>query len=121
MISKFEFPFIAPGLNGSKGLIRMNRFKRQALKKKIDKMVFDAWDRKRHEGKIKITYIRFSTHLMDKRDNLPATQKFWIDALVRNTIIQDDSPEFVSKDSQTLQEKVRHRNQCRTVIIVEDV
>jgi hypothetical protein len=121
MKTVFEFPFVNPGLNGSKGMIRSNRFALKKIKDRTFRTMFEQWDKKRFSGPVKITYIRCSVKLMDERDNLPSSQKYFLDSLVKLTIIKDDSPRIISDDSETLQKKVSTYKDVKTIVIVESV
>lgn len=60
------------------------------------------------KGKVRLTYIRHGSRLMDW-DNLCSSQKLVLDALVKNNVIEDDSPlvivEFIPK-----QARCRHKD-----------
>ena len=82
-----------PGLNGSEGLIREHFMN---AKKRKDKylILFLQQNQPKIKGKVKITYTRFTTRLMDW-DNHCASFKHLGDALVKLGTIEDDNPKIV--------------------------
>jgi hypothetical protein len=51
-------------------------------------------------------------------DNLAASMKYWKDGLVKSTVIQDDSPNFIPEQPRLFQNKVK-RGMEKTIIILE--
>jgi len=72
----------------------------------------------KHEGKVRITYTRYSTKLMDA-DNLGTSYKSAGDILVRIGCIVDDSPDYVEFEPKQI--KVAHRNQQKITIQITDL
>ena len=119
MQSKFEFDIITPGLNGNKGLMRMHWSKKKQWYEKISWLIIEQMQGK-HKGKVKVSYTRYSTKLLDPMDNLPASAKFWMDCLVKCGVIKDDSSEYVVAP-ELCQEKVKSLKDIKTVIVIQDI
>lgn len=112
-----ELPYNIPGLNGNDGLIRQHYMAAAKVKKKYISELL-PYKRYKFQDKVVITYVRYSTHLMDW-DNHCASFKHLGDALVKSGIIKDDNPaivvEFIPK-----QIKVKTRKEQKTLIIIEE-
>ena len=110
-----EFPYNTKGMNSKGGLIRGHWAARKKEKEKI------MWDilgqvHGKHQGQVKITYLRRSPRLMDW-DNLSSTFKFFGDMLVKTSVIKDDSPKIIPSSPEFKQEK----GKAWTQIIIEDI
>lgn len=87
-----------PGLNGNEGLLRMHWAGRKRLASKLELMLLAALSAgqiqvERPKGKVRVTYVRsYRANAMDE-DNLAASLKPVLDALVRIGVLVDDSPE----------------------------
>jgi hypothetical protein len=113
----FEFNKVTPGLNGKKGLIRSHWRSQASIKDAIHWLILEK-KLPRLIGKVKMTYIRcYSGKPMDW-DNLAASMKYWKDGLVKSTVIQDDSPNFIPEQPRLFQNKVK-RGMEKTIIILE--
>lgn len=84
------------GLNGSKGLIRGNKFGRKS-KKKTYSWLFLAQTPVKFKGKVKVRIIRSYKGTPMDFDNLVSTSKIPLDALVMAGIIEDDSMKIIGQ------------------------
>lgn len=111
------FNFNHPGLNGKDGLMRAHF---RTKKKWKDKIAIIALSQSlyRHPGKVKLTYIRKSTGLLDE-DNMSSSRKFFLDSLVGIGMIADDTKAVIVEKVE-IQEKCKKGGQG-TVIIIEDI
>ena len=116
MRTELVFDRAFPGLNGKDGLIREHWAKR---KKRFDTLMWEVLSQtsNRHEGRVRITYKRVSPRLMDWFENLPATGKLLIDAVVKCGVIKDDSPKIIPFSPKFEQEK----GKAKTILIIEDL
>ena len=112
----YEFDYIAPSLNK---MIRMHWAKKSKMKKAV-KMMVAAKMNGRFDGKVQVTYERFSTGSLDPVDNLPATAKWWMDAIVNLGIIKDDDATVIL-DPIIKQHKVKTRKEQKTVITIQAI
>lgn len=119
--SFLTIPGIVAGLNGSKGLMRghwSNTKKQKDLYCQIIKDELTAGKLRRHEGKVKVTYIGYKSALMDW-DNFCASFKHIGDSLVKQKIIKEDNPkivvEFIPK-----QMKCKRIDQ-KVIVIIQDI
>jgi hypothetical protein len=84
-----------PGLNGSKGLMRMHWTARKRLATKIQLLIRSAGVPPSFKERVRVTYGRsFRAEPMDE-DNLVASFKLVGDALVRLGILEGDSQEHL--------------------------
>lgn len=84
-----EFPFNTSGWNDNE-----LRYKRKADREKINTHVHKwLWENGfyRFKSKCTVKFIRQSHQPMDE-DSVGASSKYWLDALVRFKVIQDDKP-----------------------------
>lgn len=107
-----------PGLNGSDGLIRENRFARKKRKEKIMAEIA-AQPLAKFKGKVEVTYERKCIKFLDW-DNFGASFKLIGDSLVDLGIIQDDSPKYISTFIP-VQTRVYHRVDEMTIIFIKKV
>lgn len=115
-----KLDFLTHGLNGDDGLIRQHFRKAKLLKIKL-KILFLQQRPRGHKPiskPIRITYIRYTSRLMDW-DNASASFKHIGDALTAANIISDDSPKVV-REFKPLQVKCKEAEQ-RTEIIIEPI
>lgn len=118
MRQRIEVDEIAPGLNGSDGLIREHY---QAKKRRQERYQWLIRQQrpKKHKGKVRLTYIRKCVRKMDW-DNLAASFKHWGDALTALEIIKDDNPDVIV-DFRPKWEKAKGYKTQATIIEIEDV
>src|SRR5690606_297616 len=111
-------PYLAPGLNGSKGLMRMHH---QAYRQMRDKWVWLIRSEARGArfGKCAIRITRYNTGGGMDPDNLVSTAKLPLDALRRAGVITDDDPLSVVS-LEVRQEQVRKVADRRTVIEIRE-
>lgn len=89
-----------PGLNGNDGLLRMHWAGRKRLATRLDLMLRQALSAgqiqvEKPKGKVRVTYVRsYRANPMDE-DNLAASAKPVLDALVKLGVLANDSPEHV--------------------------
>lgn len=89
-----------PGLNGNDGLLRMHWSGRKRLAARLELMLMQALAAgqiqvERPKGKVRVTYVRsYRANPMDE-DNLAASAKPVLDALVKLGVLVNDSPEHV--------------------------
>lgn len=116
MRTELVFDRAFPGLNGRDGLIREHWSKR---KKRLETLIWEVLSQtsNRHEGQVRITYKRVSPKLMDWFENLPATGKLLMDAVVKCGVIRDDSPKIIPFSPTFIQEK----GVAKTILIIEDL
>ncbi len=117
MKTVLEFPLVMQGLNGKDGLIRMHWSKRKKLKEKLTWLVLGQ-SRARHLGRVRISYHRnYKSRPFDLIDNMPASLKLLMDAIVAAGLIEDDSPDFIPETPIYTQSK----GEPFTRIIIEDI
>lgn len=82
-----------PGLNGSRGLMRMHWRRRKKLEEKIQLLIRSAGPPPSLHGRVRVRYWRsYRAQPMDD-DNLAASFKLVGDALVRLGVLEGDSPD----------------------------
>ena len=84
---------LPPGLNGSDGLKNMHYHKYSKEKKKWVWLI-RSQNPQKHKGQVRVRFTRVSTRMMDF-DNIGASFKFVGDALEKNKVIVNDSPEYL--------------------------
>lgn len=118
MKTTLTIPGRLEGLNGSKGLIRDNRWNRKK-KKNSYQWLFLSQTTNRHTAEVKLTLTRYGKREMDY-DNLVATGKIPIDALVSAGIIADDNSKSII-ERHYLFVKIRMSDSDKTIIEIEDL
>ena len=85
---------VVPMLNGKDGMLRGHWSKRKKLK---DQYYYEILSQKpdKFEGKVKICLTRYGMSVPDP-DNVGASGKLILDALVMAKVIQDDSMDIVT-------------------------
>lgn len=118
-IITLTIPYLAPGLNGSKGLMRMHH---QAYRRLRDKWVWLIRSEAPRAGysKCRIRITRYAQGPFMDPDNLVSTAKLPLDALRRAGVITDDDPLSVVS-LEVRQERVRKIVDRRTVIEISEV
>ena len=113
--------YLPPGLNGSKGLMRMHwGTKHKMSTEVINKITSTFHDTlPNFRGPVRVTFMRKSTRLMDW-DNACASFKLVGDALVNLCVIEDDSPDIIH-DFIPLQERVKTRKEHGIEITIEPI
>jgi Holliday junction resolvase RusA-like endonuclease len=117
MTVTIEIDDVAPGLNGSQGLMRMHYHNKTKLKKKW-MLLIRSKTLYKFKGKVTINYYRSSVMPPDA-DNLSASFKFIGDALVDNGVISDDSMDVVTRFTAHWM-KAKNNKDKRTVIVISD-
>lgn len=90
----FNFNYNTPGLNGKDGLMRSHYRKKKIW---ITRMINDIIPQVDgvFKGRVKITYRRGYLSVPMDKDNVTASAKYWLDALVRCGVIVDDHEDVV--------------------------
>jgi Holliday junction resolvase RusA-like endonuclease len=99
-------PYTPPGLNGSNGLIRAHWTKRRKMAADCLLRTLAALPSKqRIAGPLRLRYTRRYARQPLDLDNLAASIKLPLDALVKAGVLEDDNPRVIS-ELVTRQEKV---------------
>ena len=107
-----------PGLNGSDGLIRENRFLRKKRKEEI-KAEISRQNLTTFHGKVRLTLERRAVKLMDW-ENFISTMKLPNDIFVELGVILDDNPAIIT-EFVPIQKRVRsHTEEC-TIFLFENL
>lgn len=120
MTTEITFLGRVPGNNGTGGLLRLHWAARKKLAERLDWIV-RAQTSYCHTGAVHLELVRYSmsSTLMDY-DNLVSTGKFVLDSIVRRKVIVDDNPSVIVTRLYR-QEKVKGKDEQRTVITITDV
>jgi len=110
-------PKLPPGLNGSKGLMRMHWAVYTKLKAKWAWLI-KAERPKKHTGPVVVTYTRVSTHKTDL-DNVAASFKVVGDALVQAGILPDDSPDVITQLNVSWEKAATKKEQGVRIVIAD--
>lgn len=95
----FSVDELAPGPNGPRGLLRMHWASKKRIRDRWTTLIREQRPAKWKPVKGHVIVTRHSSREMDK-DNLYASCKFVLDALVRAGVIADDSPEHITLDAR---------------------
>ena len=107
-----------PGLNGSEGLIRENRFLRKKRKDEIKAEILRQ-ELTKFPGIVRLTLERRAVKLMDW-ENFIATMKLPNDIFVELGIIKDDNPAVIV-EFIPLQKRVGSRAEECTIFLIENL
>ncbi|CAG5001701.1 hypothetical protein DYBT9275_02724 [Dyadobacter sp. CECT 9275] len=118
MTTEITFPGNIPGMNGKNGLLRTNWRKRNRIR---DKWIWHvkAATKNKHPGQVKLLLTRYGFSTPLDYDNLVATGKILIDAMVHAGVIVDDKPAIIS-EREYVQVKTSKDGQ-KTVITITDL
>lgn len=116
-IIEFEYADRPPGLNGSKGLMRMHWATRKKVKENLMWLIASR-KYKKHKGKVTVEIVNYAIRLMDW-DNLASTFKVLGDSLVKLGILEEDKPQIVVEFSMG-QEKVKTKKDENLIYIIKD-
>jgi len=95
---RFFLPLKPPGLNGPKGLMRMHYRERVRLTEVFDLAVLAALpSRNLIPGPVRVTYTVHYARQPRDPDNLAASLKFPLDAVVKAGVLEDDGPHVVAE------------------------
>ena len=120
MTTEITFFGRLPGNNGVGGLLRLHWAKRKKLAERLDWIV-RASTTYCHLGAVHLELVRYTTSSIQLDfDNLVSTGKYPIDAIVRRKVIVDDNPNVIVSRVYR-QEKVKNKDEQRTVISLVDV
>jgi len=108
---------LAPGLNGSNGLIRMHFRSYGKVKDRWQLLLREAAGTRRAPDPCHIHMHRYYCGQPMDIDNLYSTCKIPLDAMRAVKIIREDDPSVVSSITMT-QSKVAKRTEQRTVITI---
>lgn len=93
---RIEIPELAPGLNGSKGLIRMHHHAYKKVRDRWTLLVREQAGPPRKLNRCEVEIERRYARMPLDLDNAYAASKIPLDALKRAGVIRDDDPETVT-------------------------